>query len=633
MAYRSILLLSVMLTAQTLAQEKTNPKTKLLIEALEKALPDYETAADRLDKELQPFASSTDRKVVLAVDSARLQILATRSVRKIIREQPGYLQYHIGTANLPRWKEGGAYFLDCARSAQDPFSDMNSGVRPFRSKIDGQLLLYKFSLPKNYDAKKKYPLHVHLHAGGGFTWLAYWVTGKPDNSPRSTTNDGAIHISPAGRQHIGMGEAAILDAIADARKHYAVDEDRIVIGGASWGGTGGFHFATFLPDHFAAAYSLTGGGNYNVPVGNGRFDAYLLPDNLANLPFLLWDTPGDGHYKANHAFANALRQRAEKFPGAYPNLELTDPKGGHGIIDRKLQDEGWDWMNKQVRKRYPKLVVYKTHWLRYDGAYWARIDTMENAGMPARIEAQVSAGTCRVAVDNVDRFHLDLAAPLVGDAKELQVRINGSDPIKAATGGDVYFWKTDAKWHVAPARYPKTLIKKRGVSGPIQDAFMQHPVLMVHGNGREKTAVATMLDDIVNRLISTGDGSGVLRTGFERKADTEVSDQDIAEKNLLLVGAPRQNRLVAKIAHKLPVSFLEDGVKVGGKEYRGRDVSLVMIHPNPLNPERYVLLLPAVYAGARPLDYPDYVVLQGSKDGKVRILAKGSFDNHWQIPQ
>ena len=49
-------------------------------------------------------------------------------------------------------------------------------------------------------------------------------------------------------------------------------------------------------------------------------------------------------------------------------------------------------------------------------------------------------------------------------------------------------------------------------------------MLMVHGTSqsRDKTAVTKMLDDIVDRLISTGDGSGVLRTGFERKADTEV---------------------------------------------------------------------------------------------------------------
>jgi hypothetical protein len=619
------------------AQEKIEPKTQAIIDALEQALPEYERAADQLELALQPFAASTDRNVSLAVDCARLQILSLRSVRKIIAEQPGYLQYHVGPANLPRWKEGAEYYLACARAGRDPFAGMTSGVRPVRSKIDGQLLLYKFRLPKDYDPAKKYPLRVELHSGGGFTWLAYWVTGKPDDNPRSASDDGTIHISPAGRQHIALGEIAILDAIADVQRRYSVDEDRIVIGGASWGGTGGFHFAAFLPDRFAAAYSLTGGGNYNVPVGNGRFDAYMLPDNLANLPFLLWDTPGDGHYRANHAFADALRERAEKFPGNYPNLELTDPAGGHGRIDRTLQDEGRAWLSKQVRNRYPKLVVYQTHWLRYDGAYWARIDTVEDADRPARIEAEVGDRTCRVTVENADRFHLNLLSSLVGEAKELDVRINGADALKVPTGGTVYFWKTAGKWSVATERYPPTPVKKHGLSGPIQDVFMEHPVLMVYGTTerRDPTVVTKLLDEIVNRLISTGDGSGILRTGFQRKADTEVNDQDVAEKNLILVGTPRQNRLLARIADQLPATFLDDGVRIAGRDFRGPDVGLAMVYPNPLNPERYVLLLPEDYRGTRPLDYPDYVVLQGPLDSKrpARALAEGNFDAHWQMPK
>ena len=480
-------------------------------------------------------------------------------------------------------------------------------------------------------------MRVELHSGGGFTWLAYWVTGKPDNNPRNATSDGAIHITPAGRQHIGMGERAILDAIADAKKHYSIDDNRVIIGGASWGGTGGFHFGTFLPDHFAAAHSLTGGGNYNLPVGNGAFDAYMLPDNLANLPFLLWDTPGDGHYKANHAFADALRQRAEKYPGFYSNLELTDPKGGHGIIDRKLQDDGWAWMTKQVRNPFPKRAIYKTHWLRYDGAYWVRIDTVKDPKVPAKIDAHLNEGTCIVSLENVDRFHLDLSPQLIGDLKEVKVSINATGLIAVPTSKGAFFRQMDEKWSLSAERYPQGLVKKYGLSGPIQDVFMEHPVLMVHGTikPREPAAATKMLDDIVNRLISTGDGSGVLRTGFERKADKDVDEKDLAEKNLILVGTPKQNRLLARIADKLPVTFLDDGVKIDGNEFRGLDLGLVMVYPNPLNPERYVLLVPEIYWGTKPLDFPDYVILQAPQEskGQGRILAKGTFDATWRDPK
>jgi hypothetical protein len=273
--------------------------------------------------------------------------------------------------------------------------------------------------------------------------------------------------------------------------------------------------------------------------------------------------------------------------------------------------------------------------MRYDGAYWARIDTMENSQLPARIDVHLNHDTCDVAIENVDRFHLDLVPQLVGSAKELKVRINGADPISVPTATTVYFHRADGKWAIASARYPQELVKKHGLSGPIQDVFMQHPVLLVYGTARPRdpAVVTKLLDDIVDRLISTGDGSGVLCSGFERKADTDVSDRDLAEKNLILVGTPQQNQLLARIADKLPATFLDDGVKIGGKELRGPGVGLMMVYPNPLNRERYILLVPEIYAGAKPLDYPDYVVLQSLQDGKGKILTKGAFNARWLDPE
>src|SRR5690242_12308523 len=87
-------------------QEKIDPKTQALVESLQKILPEYEQAAEVLEGAAQKLAGSKDRGVTIAVDSARLQILSIRSIRKIIAEQPSYLQYHVGTAHLPRWKEG-----------------------------------------------------------------------------------------------------------------------------------------------------------------------------------------------------------------------------------------------------------------------------------------------------------------------------------------------------------------------------------------------------------------------------------------------------------------------------------------------------------------------------------------------
>ena len=613
------------------------PKTRQLtaqeaarLEALVKALPEYEKAADEAEPRLKPFLASSSPKVSLAADSALLCIRAIRGCRAIVNKDPGYVYWHVGPASLAKYKLGLEYYLDCAKTGKDPFQGMVKGVRPFRTRTDGQLLIYILQLPKAYDPTKKYPLAVDLHFGGGFSWLAGWVDGKPSADERQASNDGAIHISPAGRQHGGTGERAVLDAIDDARRHYAVDEDRIRIGGASYGGSGGYHFAAFFPDLFAGAWSLTGGGNYGYVPNNGLWDAYMLGDNLCSVGWLTWDTPGDGHYKANRAFADGLCERAAKHPGFYPNLELTDPKGAHGIIKKDLLAQGNAWLAKQVRNRWPKLVIYKTYGLRYDGAYWARIDTFEDYTKPARIEAEVSVNgaNCRVAIENVDRFHLELDPQLVGKAAHVQVSVASGQPLKIPTGKTAYFAKTDGKWAVSAERYPAGLIKKHGLSGPMQDALQAEPFVFVYGtaDGKDKAAAEKVVESVLAPLFGTGDGSGFLREDMKVKADADVTDVDIAEKHLVLIGTPAQNRLTARIADKLPVKFLADGYALGGKEYREKGLILAMIYPNPLNPQRYVLLLSEDHV-RRLWEYPDYIILLPSQGGAGHVRAKGTFDN------
>lgn len=621
---------------------EVSPRARDHIAALEKALPACEQAAAVAEKALREFQDLKDANVVAAVDAVRLRLTAIRSLRTIIATDPNYFAWHLPASVLDQWQEALSFYLECARAGKDPFAGMTSGVRTCRSPIDGQLLFYVFKLPADYRPERRYPLDVALHSGAGLTWQAGWIDGKPSAEPGRASKEPRIWISPCGRGnncYAGMGEVAVMDAIADVQRHYPVDTDRVTIGGASMGGTGGFRLATLHPDVFAAAHSLTGGPAYGVPVGNGRFDASLLVDNLCNTGMCIWDAPKEGHWKTNHAYAEGLRERAKAYPGFYPNLELTDPKGGHGIIDRRLQDEGREWIRQQERNRYPKRVIYKTYCLRYDGAYWTHIDTVDDPTAPARIEAELQHGNrMAVKVQNVDRFRLKLVPELVGKIEEVEVRVNEGPAFSAVAGGEVFFVRVDNRWNVAAARFPPGLVKKHGQSGPVQDVFMGEPVLMVYGTGERADAAAgeKRVDAAVLRLFGPGDGSHTLHTGFERKADRDVTAADIAARHLVLFGTPAQNSLVRKIADKLPARFLDDGVEIAGQAHRGEGVGLVMVYPNPLNPERYVLLLPEGYAGGSPWTYPDYLVtktVSGPKGTSQQVLAQGTFDTRWAEPR
>jgi hypothetical protein len=70
------------------------------------------------------------------------------------------------------------------KAGKDPYEGMLSGVRPFRTKVDG----------------------------------------KPSHDSRGASSDGCISNSPAGRRHGGAGEVAILDAIAGSAASNALAE-------------------------------------------------------------------------------------------------------------------------------------------------------------------------------------------------------------------------------------------------------------------------------------------------------------------------------------------------------------------------------------------------------------------------
>jgi hypothetical protein len=189
-----------------------------------------------------------------------------------------------------------------------------------------------------------------------------------------------------------------------------------------------------------------------------------------------------------------------------------------------------------------------------------------------------------------------------------------------------------------------------GVAGSGLEGFKGRPVVMVYGTREMKEddklkkmilrreqddKSRKMIDAAVVRLFGPGDGGKTLHTPFRRLADRyPFIGQVMNDCNAVLFGAPKQNEIVKAIADELPIKFLEDGVKVGDKSYRGEGVGLVMVYPNPVSPNRYILLLPEDYAGDSPWTYPDWMVVKNVKGpGRVRqqVLAQGTFDAKWQL--
>src|SRR5213078_1974816 len=108
-------------------------------------------------------------------------------------------------------------------------------------------------------------------------------------------------------------------------------------------------------------------------------------------------------------------------------------------------------------------------------------------------------------------------------------------------------------------------------------------------------------------------------------------------------GDPSSNKVLAKIADKLPIRWNADSVHVGGKTYASTRHVPVLIYPNPLNPKRYVVLNSGFTY--REYDYlnnarqvpklPDFAVVDINVPASSRapggIANAGFFGEQWEF--
>ena len=209
---------------------------------------------------------------------------------------------------------------------------------------------------------------------------------------------------------------------------------------------------------------------------------------------------------------------------------------------------------------------------------------------------------------------------------------------------EINIHKTDDGWkrkQPASENQQTGLAKRHGLQGPIDDAFMDSFVFVrPTGTPANKTAgqwAAAELERAVEhwRRHFRGDARVI--------DDSDMTDEIIQSANIVLWGDPSSNKVLAKIADQLPVKWTKDRVEAGGKSFDAAHHAPILIYPNPLNAERYVVLNSSFtyrdYAylnNARQVPMlPDWAVIDlRTPPGNVwpgKVAAADFFDETWQF--
>jgi hypothetical protein len=294
-------------------------------------------------------------------------------------------------------------------------------------------------------------------------------------------------------------------------------------------------------------------------------------------------------------------------------------------------------------------VRFVTYTTKFNHCGWITVDALEKHYERAEVDARLSNRGSQLDIQtrNVTRLVLPdqpQGPRLTIDGQRLQLRAHlhsrPSDLVlekkgAAWTASDMAF--TEADWQL-PLR------KKHGLQGPIDDAFME-PFLCVRPTGAPNHALVN--DGARARLaLFAKEFPKWMRGDARLKEDAAVTHDDIANHNLILFGDPASNRLIGRIADRLPIRWTKEAISVGNKTFSAADHLLVMIHPNPLNPRRYVVLNSGhtfgekEFRGTNALLFPrlgDYAVIKLTRTpaGEVSeaVVLAGLFGEQWELTE
>ncbi len=546
---------------------------------------------------------------------------------------------------------------------RDPYFGRRGEVqrRGYRSEIDGSYSSYTLYVPPQWREKgeRRFGLVVSLHGINGSPMRnTMTIFGKPlleggsqmarERHPGKVGQSPFFVLSPSAFGNSGyraFGEVDVRKAIDQVRERYRIDPDRIYITGFSMGGIGSASIPLHKPDLFAAAVPLC--GYHSLFIYKSIRKTRLRPWEKFLASFRSnkdWALNGKylPLYIVHGLRDNPLHSRVlvDQYNLLGYKMIYQTPDEGHNVWTQTYEDRKiFSHFARYKRKTHPRKIVFKTSRLRYRKSHWITIDDVVDFAGWADIDATWEKNNeILIKTNNIAAFVVKNETTLRGEAPVVLV-VDGQRFEAAKEAQDWQFYLEGAKWTEGPKPKCEKLCKRPELAGPIGDALYE-PLLFVFGTGDSAEAILAR-----RRIEELRKPWGGVTVDWPVKADVDVTKADIEQYSLVLVGTPKGNRLISQIADRLPIRIADNSVTMGNQKYTGQTVAASLIYPNPLNPNRYVVVHTGVskkalyYVAHPPRLIPDYLIYDASKwarkGGRVLgddrdVLAGGFFDKYWQ---
>ena len=543
-------------------------------------------------------------------------------------------------------------------------------VRGYISKIDGSVQPYGLVVPESYTPKApgRYRCDLWFH-GRGETLSELAFIRDRTNNPGAISPEDALVLHPYGRYSNAFkfaGEIDVLEALESVKRRYRIDEDRISARGFSMGGAAAWQFAVHYADHWFAANP--GAGFSETPEFLRVFQQetleptwwerrlwhwYDCPDwclNLRHCPTVAYSGELDSQKQAADIMQAALAEKGIDL------VHIIGPQTKHLIHPQsKLEiEERMRTLARAGREWQPLDVDLTTYTLRYNRMHWLTVDGLEEHWTHSHVTASLLSGQIDVEADGVTDFSISFPAgecPM--DVQSPVILVVGEQELEAPAPKSDRSWqvslhKARGEWRLGkrPGEELRSdsvggLRKRPGLQGPIDDAFMDS-FLFVRPTGTAwHSQIGNWAQAEMDRAVEHWRRH--FRGTARVKDDKAVTPEDIAGSNLVLWGDPASNSVLQQVAAKLPIRWTQEQIAAGDDKFSAAGHALIAVYPNPLNPNRYVVLNSgftfrdyAYLNNARQVPMlPDWAIVDlSTPPGNVwpgKIAAADFFDERWRL--
>jgi pimeloyl-ACP methyl ester carboxylesterase len=482
----------------------------------------------------------------------------------------------------------------------------------------------------------------------------------------------ATNRRPFGFNWEDWGRLDALEVLAEAKRIYQPNAEKIYLTGHSMGGHGAWYLGTTYPELFAAIAPCAGypdrvsyvAGSDDDNAGNSgnprqeTHSMYKIFDRSANEARLLkrienlkslgvYIFHGEVDTVVPTRIARMMREVLAKFHSNFCYYEY--PNGSHWFGTQCM-----DWFpifEFFARHKIPSVKDVKHIDFRTmspgvsPSDFWVRIEQQEKPFEMSHIQAERQEKTITIhKAENITLLVLDIPSLIFLEEEEkVLVKIGNQEISVPAAQKAILSYshgngESDGEWKLINTVDPKQKNSKR--YGGFKDVINNHVVFVyaTGGTPEETEWFRSKARFDADTFYYRGNGS------IDIIPDTEYSVEKYAGRNVLLYGTSESNKAWKTLLSDCPIQVKRGEIQLDSRKYTGDDLGIYFVFPHPKSDNALV----GVVAGtgesgiraAYPNNYissvtgfPDFVIFRSEmlRSGLEGIEAAGYFSKTWTL--